>query len=401
MSTSSAVSPFRSLPALCSGEPYRIFFPLGLFVGIIGLSLWPLYIWGLWKGYPSVIHARLMVEGFMGAFIIGFLGTAGPRLLASRGLSVAELAILLALYGATMSVHTTGQVIAGDVLFLALLLSFAGMLGSRFARSNAMPPPNFVLVVCGVLSAIAGVALMLLAGGEMRLARLYLFGSLLLNQAFVLLPVMGVGVFLFPRLLGTASRPSPSELQTRMPSRRRKAFIAASAAFVVIASLGVESFGYVREAGALRFCAAAAYIATQVPAVLKFGRCLFLGQCVRVSMWMLLLGLLWPVLLPGYRIAGLHLVFIGGFMLVALTVATRVILGHSGQSERFHKPLPVLIVATVLLLLGLGARIGADFMPSLGGRNVHLAYAALSCIAAAVLWGIRIVPAVLIPDSEE
>lgn len=390
----------RSLPALCSGEPYRIFFPLGLLVGIIGLSLWPLFIWGGWKVYPSVVHAKLMVEGFMGAFILGFLGTAGPRLLACRGLSGRELAALLSLYTAAMGAHLAGWITMGDAFFLALLLSFAGMLGSRFARSETLPPPNFVLVACGILSAIVGVVLLLVAG-NLQWARLYVFGSLLLNQGFVLLPVLGVGVFLFPRLLGTPSRPPLAEIRALAPSRKRKALIAAGTALVILASFAVESFGHVREAGALRFCAAAAYLATQVPAVLKFGRCLFLGQCVRAAMWMLLLGLLWPVLLPGYRIAGLHLVFIGGFMLVVLTVATRVILGHSGQSHRFHKPLPVLIVAAVLLLLGLGARIGADFMPSLSGRNVHLAYAALSCIAAAVLWGIRIVPAVLTPDSEE
>src|SRR5690606_29225540 len=115
-------------------------------------------------------------------------------------------------------------------------------------------------------------------------------------------------------------------------------------------------------------------ILSQMPSVLKMGRAPFLGQCIRVATWMLLLGIAWQIVLPAYRVAGLHLVFIGGFMLVTLTVATRVILAHSGQAERLRKPLPFSIVAGALLLIGMGARIGADFMPSVAGRNAHLVY---------------------------
>jgi uncharacterized protein involved in response to NO len=61
---------------LFSEEPFRLFFPIGLLLGIVGVALWPLYYAGFATTYPGTMHARLMVEGFMASFIIGFLGTA-------------------------------------------------------------------------------------------------------------------------------------------------------------------------------------------------------------------------------------------------------------------------------------------------------------------------------------
>src|SRR4051812_2930681 len=54
-------------------------------------------------------------------------------------------------------------------------------------------------------------------------------------------------------------------------------------------------------------------------------------------------------------------------------------------------PLPFLIASAVLLLIGLLARVAADFMPTVVGRNHHLLWAALLCILAALVWGIRLV----------
>src|SRR5205823_10174873 len=109
-----------------------------------------------------------------------------------------------------------------------------------------------------------------------------------------------------------------------------------------------------------------------------------------------------PALLPNQRVAELHLVFIGGFMVILLTVGTRVILGHSGLSALFAKPrLPFLIAALSLLIIAMLSRVGADFMPTTSARNGHLVYAALSWILAAVIWASALVPKVFIPDPEE
>jgi uncharacterized protein involved in response to NO len=61
-------------------EPFRLFFPAGVLAGLLGVALWPLHFGGYVAFYPGQVHARLMAFGFFGAFILGFLGTALPRM---------------------------------------------------------------------------------------------------------------------------------------------------------------------------------------------------------------------------------------------------------------------------------------------------------------------------------
>ena len=40
-------------------EPFRIFFPIGVAVALLGVALWPLFHWQYLNFYPGFIHARL------------------------------------------------------------------------------------------------------------------------------------------------------------------------------------------------------------------------------------------------------------------------------------------------------------------------------------------------------
>ncbi len=71
------------------------FFPIGALLALLGVALWPLYYAGAIAEYPAILHARLMVEGFMASFIIGFLGTAGPRITSASYFSRTELLLLV------------------------------------------------------------------------------------------------------------------------------------------------------------------------------------------------------------------------------------------------------------------------------------------------------------------
>ena len=178
-------------------EPFRVFFPLGLLLGTIGVSLWPLFYWHLIIYYPATPHMRLMIEGLMGSFVVGFLGTAGPRLLGSKPLNAGEVLALLVLQLSSACCHLTRLQVLGDALFLGLLLFFVfTVLRRRSAQSN-QPPPSFVLVVAGLLNAVAGMLLILFAGRSLFADQL---GRLLLNEGFILFPLLGVGTFFFCRL---------------------------------------------------------------------------------------------------------------------------------------------------------------------------------------------------------
>ena len=152
-------TPQKRFPAMCCEEPFRVFFPLGLLCGVIGLVLWPLFIWGAIPLYPGLIHARLMIEGFMGAFIIGFLGTAGPRLTSARFFSATEVGSLLALHLASTAAHLAGRLAIGDALFSATIVLLILFFGRRLASCDELPPPAFVLVGFGLVNGAAGAAM--------------------------------------------------------------------------------------------------------------------------------------------------------------------------------------------------------------------------------------------------
>ncbi|MEO6034557.1 MAG: NnrS family protein, partial [Verrucomicrobiota bacterium] len=105
-------------------EPFRIFFPAAVLAGIIGVSLWPLYFWGVIQFYPGQTHARIMIGGLFGGFIFGFLGTAMPRMLSANPFRFIEILPLLALHLTMVFSLAAGKIFMGDVLFLTLLISF-------------------------------------------------------------------------------------------------------------------------------------------------------------------------------------------------------------------------------------------------------------------------------------
>ncbi len=92
----------------------------------------------------------------------------------------------------------------------------------------------------------------------------------------------------------------------------------------------------------------------------------------------------------------MHVVFLGGFSLITFTVATRVVLGHSGNEALFETRLPSLQLATLLLLAGAVLRAIGDFSPE---RPHWLTAASYLWMLAAGLWGFAILPKVRIADS--
>jgi uncharacterized protein involved in response to NO len=362
-------------------EPYRLFFLSGTLFSIAGVLLWPMFYRGQLGYYPNVSHARVMIECFGGAFVIGFLGTAGPRMLGAPRLKPWELVLFFTLHVAGGAYHLLGKNRIGDLLFLALLGGFAVSLAARFALfRREMPPPPLLLAAVGVLCGIAGT--LLWANPKwMTTTEVYRLAGLLLYQGFLLAPVMGVGIFMFPRLLGHPfGEPEPGA-ETRKSWRNM-----GIAAGLLVASFGLEVWwnpqaGYLVRFAALVF--ALAHVKWRRGAGLeKAGT---LANALRI--WCLPLaaaGLLGPVFYLTKRIAMDHLLFVGGFGLLCLIVASRVIFGHSGKVERFSNrswTARWIVFAVVLAAL---TRLSADFMPA--SMISHYEYAAWSWAAGALLW---------------
>ena len=373
-------------------EPFRIFFPAGAFLGLTGVSLWVLYYGGVGVAYPNVTHARLMIEGMMASFIFGFLGTAGPRLTSAPHFSINEVGLLFTLDLLAAGLHVAEVHRFADICFLVCLLVFGRILLKRFRLRADNPPPNFVLVALGLLSGIAGSALVAWSV-DAQYSFAYQFGSGLLNQCFVLLPVLGVAPFFIGRLLDLPSSDLP-ESRAFPPEWKRRAALSALIGLVIIGTFLLESLGPFRGASWIRASAIAVYLALRMP---WRGRT-FLADYLRISLLLILAGFIVIALWPNFRIAGLHIVFITGFNLIVFTVATRVVLGHSGQLDRLKGRPWFFIIMSAFLFLALISRVTADLAPA--ARTIHLLGAALCWLAGALLWFVKTIPKVTITEEE-
>ena len=367
-------------------EPFRVFFPLGIVVSMVGVGLWPMLYAGWLSFPPHVPHARLMIEGFFGAFVIGFLGTALPRMMETASLRRVELGVLLLLYLGAVGSQVAGKVAPGDGFFLATLVVFFSFVGRRFLFSRKdLPPPGFALAVMGLLGAMAGVVI-LLVGQFVTIAFFWQkLGELLLYEGFVLLPILGVGVFFFPRLLGMKSDERCPETVSPTPEWRRRALIAVGCGLVVWVSFGLEAATLVREGRFLRIAVAAAFLLWRVPLFRRTGTKATVAFGLRAAVVMMLAGLLATGVFPIYQKGFDHLMFVGGFGLVALCVASRVVLGHAERLDLVTGRSMSLRWVIALVLLAAATRAIADPLPHIAVS--HHMYAAALWVAATATWG--------------
>jgi uncharacterized protein involved in response to NO len=222
---------------------------------------------------------------------------------------------------------------------------------------------------------------------------------MLLYQGFVLCLVLGVGAFLLPRILQLPSSVELPDTRELSPAWKCRAAFAAGVGVMLLASFFIEVFALApRVAGVMRFLAAGAFLAVEIPAHLGATGAAGVTRGIRLALVFLLLGLFFPVFWPWQRVAGLHLVFIGGFTLMAFAVATRVVLGHSGHSSLLSRPVVSLQGAALLLVVAAVFRVIGDF--DLVARGHLLSVASYLWMIAAALWGWAVLPKVQIAEPE-
>jgi uncharacterized protein involved in response to NO len=225
-------------------EPFRIFFPAAVLAGIIGVALWPLYFAGLASLYPGQSHSRIMASGLLGGFIVGFLGTAMPRMLSAASFGVRNVGILLVTHLAMVFCYAFGRIGWGDHLFLAWILFFLALLAVRFRGRADIPPPGFSLVALALLCALGGAAIGVLEHYKPELdAYWVVLRRLLIYQGFILLPVLGIGPFLLPRFFGLESTHNFPEMLYPSGQWLGKAALALAVGVVIVGSLFLEASG--------------------------------------------------------------------------------------------------------------------------------------------------------------
>jgi len=110
---------------------------------------------------------------------------------------------------------------------------------------------------------------------------------------------------------------------------------------------------------------------------------------LQISLWLIVIGYASLLLVPTwFRIDVIHLVFVGGFALATIAVATRVILSHCGYSRLLKQSYAPFTITVVLMLSGLNFRISAFMQPD--SYYTYIAYSGLIWLMGLVVWSLFI-----------
>lgn len=366
-------------------EPYRALFPLGVLLAWAGVLHWLLLATGVIEEYRSIFHALAQIEGFMTCFAAGFLFTLIPRRTSTAPPAAWQMGVaVVAPVAITVSAWYEKWALSQLpwLLLMGVLIQFAV---SRFRAPGAgvRVPNSFVWVVLALLMGVAG---SILAGVGAALGEeqfwLHQVGRSLVLQGMFSGLVLGVGGMLLPVITrGVAPLAS-------VPSARAKV-LHLFAGLLFIASFFLEARVSVRLGFALRSAIALGVLLGsaeiwRLPSVPGLHR-----RFIWLAAWMLPIGYACVALFPEYLKAGLHVVFIGCFALLALCISTHVVLSHGGRPQLLDgQPWPVAWMGG-LLLAALALRVLVNLDPAHLYR--WLGSAAAAFLVATIVWALFLI----------
>jgi uncharacterized protein involved in response to NO len=358
-------------------QPYQIFFPVGILYAIYGALLWLFFQLG-WISYPGQLHAHMMVSGFLFSFALGFLMTAVPRFTGASPAKKWEVHVALLLAVSSFF----GQYL--DAISLLVLLFIAVFFFLRIREKTHTPPPHFILIPIGLGFGILGSVLSLF---DSPVGRVFLY------QGTMLCFVLGVGGKLVRALLGWSD--SPLVQISRFSSKKKQVAIPSSiilTSILIVVGFMLELTSWAIFGRILRAVAASAVALVSWKIYRKpklRGR---LTNWLWISCMGLIFGLWLYALVPSLGVHALHLMFIGGFGLMTLVIASRVTLAHGGYDLEIELSSGGIRWAGAFVLLASLTRVSAPLTPS---YIHHLGYAASAWVVAILIWSSAFVPRIL------
>ena len=191
-------------------DPYRIFFPLGVLLGWVGVGQWLLFSLGLGGQFRVVFHAMVQVQCFLGCFVAGFLFTFIPRRTATAPPAAWQM-VLAAICPVLLAVFAWNDRWAIAQSFwlvqLAVLLHFV-VSRARTSRNKGRAPPSLVWIPLALAIGVGGAALTAFPGTHE-------LGRGLVLEGMVGALVMGIGAMLVPVI--TRAQPPPTEATSIEP----------------------------------------------------------------------------------------------------------------------------------------------------------------------------------------
>jgi len=227
-----------------ASDPYRIFFPLGIVLGAFGVAVWPLYYYGITEGYSGRSHAFVQTDGFLYAFIAGFLLTAIPRFTGTEPPSRMSQYALASIIAVSAAAFEFQLFRAGQTGFVIAHSTLIAMAARRFTHRNQEPPETFSLVGLGLMSGALGALINAGMAWNLVPPGWDLLGKRLLTEGMVLLLVLGIGGFLGPRLLGFAQLPQFVKAGASLPALNIKYVLFYKAAGLAILVSLISEYGF-------------------------------------------------------------------------------------------------------------------------------------------------------------
>ena len=370
-------------------EPYRVLFPLGALLAWAGVLHWLLHSVGLLANYEPVFHSIAQIQGFMMCFAVGFLFTAIPRRTGTTPPAAWQMIVAIVAPVATVVAAWYERWALSQVFWMALVFTLIGFAVRRFVSASAerRPPNSFIWVPLSLAMGVGGSILIAVGGirGE-DYFWLHDLGRLFLLQGMFLGLVVGVGGMVLP--LVTRGTAPPDAAATRGDHLARAGHLLA--ALALAASFWIENTASPRAGLALRATVTLAVLLVsgriyRPPIVEGWHRWL-----VWLSAWMIPAGYVLAAAFPLQLKAGLHVVFIGGFAMMALAVGMHVTLAHGGYKRMVTgRPWQVPVFGG-LLIAAAALRALCDFdRPRF---FVWLGAAASAFLLATIVWGSLVLP---------
>lgn len=355
-------------------EPYKVLFPIGILCSVVGLSFWILFQSRMINFYPKESHGNLMYFGFLWSFIAGFLMTAVPKMTSTLTATIAEISVAVSLSFLQIILTIRNETRPSSYLVLIQLLFLLFFLVRRFMISRKIPFAGFIFIPTALLLALSGAIVCIVT--DNRSVFLLLSG-----EAFVLNLILGLG----SRLVPVISR-LPNALLPHQNSNAKEGF-ASSIIFAVLfnATYFIQAFGLIDLALIARALIITYALVKYFGLLKKPVKWTVVGIGLKITSTLLALGTLLSIPYFGYSLAGLHVLYIGGFVLITLLISTRVVLAHGGQSLDYEISsrkvtafIACLIVASVLRLLA-----------NTNSTSNLVLFSFLFFVAALALWAIK------------
>jgi hypothetical protein len=216
-------------------------------------------------------------------------------------------------------------------------------------------------------------------------------GKLLVEQGVFLCLVVGIGGLVLPLMAGAAPPPDLGS----SPGERAKAVAYGLAGMTILASLLLEQAGRVALGPLLRAGVVAIGLGLGGGAWRPPRRSGLHRRLVWLATWLVPAGLASSAIWPDYRVPALHVLFIGGFSLLAFGVATHVALSHLNlEREREGSPIAIRIMGAGIILAMLG-RVTADWSAT---YFEHVGAAAAAWLIGSAAWLLYLGPRLLRGD---